>query len=86
MTGTVSFGKETKGKIRLQITDPDGKVWEELVPKEKNILVHEGQVVNKGESVVDGRRSAGHPAPAGHPKNWRATSSTKCRTSTVCRA
>ncbi len=54
ITGTISFGKETKGKIRLQITDPDGKVWEELVPKEKNILVHEGQVVNKGESVVDG--------------------------------
>jgi DNA-directed RNA polymerase subunit beta' len=54
MTGTISFGKETKGKIRLQITDPEGKVWEELVPKEKNILVHEGQIVNKGESVVDG--------------------------------
>jgi DNA-directed RNA polymerase subunit beta' len=50
----VSFGKETKGKIRLQITDPEGGVHEELVPKEKNILVHEGQVVNKGESVVDG--------------------------------
>ena len=54
MTGTVSFGKETKGKIRLQITDLEGKVWEELVPKERNILVHEGQVVNKGESIVDG--------------------------------
>jgi DNA-directed RNA polymerase subunit beta' len=54
MTGTVSFGKETKGKVRLQITDPEGSVWEELVPKEKNIIVHEGQVVNKGESVVDG--------------------------------
>ena len=54
MTGTISFGKETKGKLRLQITDPEGKVWEELVPKEKNILVHEGQIVNKGESVVDG--------------------------------
>ena len=54
MTGTVSFGKETKGKVRLQITDPEGKVYEELVPKEKNILVHEGQVVNKGESIVDG--------------------------------
>ncbi len=54
MTGTVSFGKETKGKVRLQITDPDGKVWEELVPKEKSILVHEGQVVNKGETIVDG--------------------------------
>ncbi len=54
MTGTVSFGKETKGKVRLQITDPEGKVWDDLIPKEKNILVHEGQVVNKGESVVDG--------------------------------
>jgi DNA-directed RNA polymerase subunit beta' len=53
-TGTVSFGKETKGKIRLQITDPDGKAHEELVPKEKNILVHEGQVVNRGELIVDG--------------------------------
>jgi DNA-directed RNA polymerase subunit beta' len=54
ITGTISFGKETKGKIRLQITDPDGMVWEDLVPKEKNILVHEGQVVNRGEVVVDG--------------------------------
>ncbi|RZI67062.1 MAG: DNA-directed RNA polymerase subunit beta', partial [Pseudomonas sp.] len=54
ITGTVSFGKETKGKVRLQITDPDGVVHEELVLKEKNILVHEGQVVNKGESIVDG--------------------------------
>jgi DNA-directed RNA polymerase subunit beta' len=54
VTGTVSFGKETKGKNRLQITDPDGHVHEQLVPKEKNILVHEGQVVNKGELVVDG--------------------------------
>ncbi|NBY08939.1 MAG: DNA-directed RNA polymerase subunit beta', partial [Betaproteobacteria bacterium] len=54
LTGTVSFGKETKGKIRLQITDPDGEVWEELIPKEKNIMVHEGQVVNKGENIVDG--------------------------------
>jgi DNA-directed RNA polymerase subunit beta' len=54
MTGTVSFGKETKGKVRLQITDPEGSIWDELIPKEKNILVHEGQVVNKGESIVDG--------------------------------
>jgi DNA-directed RNA polymerase subunit beta' len=53
-TGTVSFGKETKGKVRLEITDPDGKKHEELVPKEKNILVHEGQVVNRGELIVDG--------------------------------
>jgi DNA-directed RNA polymerase subunit beta' len=54
ITGTISFGKETKGKNRLQITDPEGHVHEELVAKEKNILVHEGQVVNRGELVVDG--------------------------------
>ena len=54
ITGTVSFGKETKGKNRLQITAPEGAVHEELVAKEKNILVHEGQVVNRGELVVDG--------------------------------
>lgn len=54
ITGTISFGKETKGKVRLEITDPEGNKHEELVPKEKNILVHEGQVVNKGELVVDG--------------------------------
>jgi DNA-directed RNA polymerase subunit beta' len=54
ITGTVSFGKETKGKVRLQITDPEGHVHEQLVPKEKSILVHEGQVVNKGELIVDG--------------------------------
>src|SRR6185295_260355 len=37
-----------------EITGPEGKVHEELVAKEKNILVHEGQVVNRGELVVDG--------------------------------
>jgi DNA-directed RNA polymerase subunit beta' len=54
ITGTVSFGKETKGKVRMQITDPEGGIWEDLVPKEKSILVHEGQVVNRGELIVDG--------------------------------
>ncbi len=53
-TGTVSFGKETKGKVRLVITDLDGQSHEFLVPKEKTVLVHEGQVVNKGELIVDG--------------------------------
>jgi DNA-directed RNA polymerase subunit beta' len=54
VTGTVSFGKETKGKTRLVITDLDGIQNELMVPKEKGILVHEGQVVNKGELIVDG--------------------------------
>ncbi len=53
-TGTVSFGKETKGKQRLIITEPDGVAHEFLIPKEKHLMVHDGQVVNKGESIVDG--------------------------------
>ncbi|MFC5303080.1 DNA-directed RNA polymerase subunit beta' [Azospira restricta] len=53
-TGTVSFGKDTKGKQRLVITDLDGVTHEYLIPKDKHVLVHDGQVVNKGESIVDG--------------------------------
>ncbi|MBN8441283.1 MAG: DNA-directed RNA polymerase subunit beta' [Thauera sp.] len=53
-TGTVSFGKETKGKQRLVITEPDGNVHEFLIPKDKHLMVHDGQVVNKGELIVDG--------------------------------
>ena len=54
VTGTVTFGKETKGKQRLIITDLDGKESEFLIPKDKHVLVHDGQVVNKGELIVDG--------------------------------
>jgi DNA-directed RNA polymerase subunit beta' len=54
VTGTVTFGKETKGKQRLVITDMEGVAHEFLITKEKNVLVHDGQVVNKGESIVDG--------------------------------
>jgi DNA-directed RNA polymerase subunit beta' len=54
VTGTVSFGKDTKGKQRLVITDLDGNAHEFLIPKDKNVLVHDGQVVNKGEMIVDG--------------------------------
>jgi DNA-directed RNA polymerase subunit beta' len=53
-TGTVSFGKDTKGKQRLVITDLEGVAHEYLIPKDKHVLVHDGQVVNKGESIVDG--------------------------------
>ena len=54
VTGTVSFGKETKGKQRLVITDMDGEANEFLIAKEKQVLVHDGQVVNKGEMIVEG--------------------------------
>ena len=53
-TGTISFGKDTKGKQRLIITDLDGVAHEYLIPKEKHVTVHDGQVVNKGEMIVDG--------------------------------
>ena len=53
-TGTISFGKDTKGKQRLVITDLDGVVHEFLIPKDKHVLVHDGQVVNKGEKIVEG--------------------------------
>ncbi|MFK7912736.1 MAG: DNA-directed RNA polymerase subunit beta' [Pseudomonadales bacterium] len=53
-TGIVSFGKDTKGKQRLVITDKDGDSTEELIPKWRNILVFEGEHVEKGEVVVDG--------------------------------
>ena len=54
ITGTVSFGKDTKGKQRLVITDLDGVAHEYLIPKEKHVMAHDGQVVNKGEVIVDG--------------------------------
>ncbi|MFP4594514.1 MAG: DNA-directed RNA polymerase subunit beta', partial [Ralstonia sp.] len=54
VTGTTSFGKDTKGKQRLVITDLDGIAHEFLIAKEKQVLVHDGQVVNKGEMIVEG--------------------------------
>ena len=54
VTGIVSFGKDTKGKQRLIITDLEGAVHEYLIPKDKHVMAHDGQVVNKGEIIVDG--------------------------------
>ena len=54
VTGTVSFGKDTKGKQRLVITDLDSVAHEFLIAKDKHVTVHDGQVVNKGELIADG--------------------------------
>ncbi|NKB38058.1 MAG: DNA-directed RNA polymerase subunit beta' [Gammaproteobacteria bacterium] len=54
ISGTVSFGKETKGKQRLVITDSNGDTHEELIPKWRHVNVFEGEHVEKGEAVVDG--------------------------------
>jgi len=53
-TGTVSFGKETKGKRRLVITDDEGESHEELIPKWRHLNVFEGEQVEKGETIADG--------------------------------
>jgi DNA-directed RNA polymerase subunit beta' len=53
-TGTVSFGKETKGKRRLVITNEEGESMEELIPKWRHLNVFEGEQVVKGEIIADG--------------------------------
>jgi DNA-directed RNA polymerase subunit beta' len=53
-TGTVSFGKETKGKRRLVITEESGESHEELIPKWRHLNVFEGEQVVKGETIADG--------------------------------
>ncbi|TLX20691.1 DNA-directed RNA polymerase subunit beta' [Thermomonas fusca] len=56
-SGVISFGKDTKGKQRLIIKGPDGEEHEELIPKYRQIIVFEGEHVEKGETVVDGEPS-----------------------------
>ena len=53
-TGTVSFGKETKGKRRLIITDEQGEKHEELIPKWRHLNVFEGEMIERGEVIADG--------------------------------
>ena len=55
ISGTLSFGKETKGKQRLVITPTDGsEPHEELIPKWRHVTVFEGEHVEKGEVIVEG--------------------------------
>ncbi|OKY25246.1 MULTISPECIES: DNA-directed RNA polymerase subunit beta' [Thalassotalea] len=56
-TGIIGFGKETKGKRRLLITQPDGVVYEEMIPKWRQLNVFEGESVQKGEVIADGPES-----------------------------
>jgi DNA-directed RNA polymerase subunit beta' len=55
VSGTIAFGKETKGKRRLVITPNDGTdPYEELIPKWRHLNVFEGEQVNRGEVISDG--------------------------------
>jgi DNA-directed RNA polymerase subunit beta' len=53
-SGVVSFGKETKGKQRLIITDKEGVEHEYMIPKGRHITVFEGETVEQGDTVVEG--------------------------------
>ena len=61
ISGTVTFGKETKGKRRLVITPPNGQLlpdgsdhYELLIPKWHQLGVYEGENVTKGEIIAPG--------------------------------
>jgi DNA-directed RNA polymerase subunit beta' len=53
-TGTIGFGKETKGKQRIVITDKNGETTETLIPKWRRIDVFEGEHVERGEVIAEG--------------------------------
>jgi DNA-directed RNA polymerase subunit beta' len=52
--GTVSFGKDTKGKRKVTIAPDVGEPRDYLIPKGKHISVHEGDYVRAGEPLMDG--------------------------------
>ncbi|NCP66307.1 MAG: DNA-directed RNA polymerase subunit beta' [Paraglaciecola sp.] len=57
VSGTIGFGKETKGKKRLVITPKEGEPYEEMIPKWRQLNVFEGENVEKGEVIADGPES-----------------------------
>jgi DNA-directed RNA polymerase subunit beta' len=52
--GTVSFGKDLKGKRRVVVTPEFGEPKEYLVPRGKHIDVHDGDYVRAGEPLMGG--------------------------------
>jgi hypothetical protein len=86
ISGTVSFGKETKGKRRLVITPTDGSTLpdgsdhhEELIPKWRQLSVFEGETVQKGEIISEGPLSPHDILRLKGIRSWRSTSSTRSR-------
>ena len=84
-TGTMSFGKETKGKQRLVITELDGTSHEFLIPKDKHVMVHDGQVVTKGKRLWTALPILMTFCVCKGWRHSRGISLTKFRTSTACK-
>ena len=86
VSGVISFGKETKGKQRLIVTDSEGVEHEVLVPKWRHVLVFEGEQVQKVRRSSTARQTRTTSCVSWVSAHWRTTSSTKCRRSTAYRA
>jgi len=56
--GSVNFGKEVRGKLKVSIQSRDGEISNYLIPKGKHINFNEGENIKKGEYLLDGS-----PAP-----------------------
>jgi DNA-directed RNA polymerase subunit beta' len=54
ISGVINFLKETKGKHKLKIVTHAGDFVELAIPKDKNILVNDGESVERGQMIVDG--------------------------------
>ena len=52
--GTVSFGKDTKGKRKVLVTPEQGEAREYLIGKGRHLAVNEGDYVKGGEPLMDG--------------------------------
>ena len=56
--GTIEFGKELRGKLKVSITTSEGISSSYLIPKGKHINFNQGEKIKKGEYLLDGS-----PAP-----------------------
>jgi DNA-directed RNA polymerase subunit beta' len=72
-SGIISFGKDTKGKQRLVITQDNGETYEDLIPKWRHVIVFEGERVEKGETIVDGAPTRTTSCACSAWKRWTTT-------------
>tara|TARA_Y100001970_G_scaffold228739_1_gene283407 strand:+ start:941 stop:5125 length:4185 start_codon:yes stop_codon:yes gene_type:complete len=56
--GTIQFGKEVRGKLKVSIVTKKGESSNYLIPKGKHINFNQGESIKKGEYLLDGS-----PAP-----------------------
>ena len=52
--GRVEFGKDYKAKHRIFVVTEDDQKVEYIIPKDRHIAVHEGEIIAKGDVIVDG--------------------------------